>query len=59
MNIFLFYKYESRIGEVLRVKVDDFMFYVGNLTPSFLSNSNSTCSLGKNAWAWASEDRMP
>ena len=44
---------------MLRVKVDKFTLFVGNLIPYFLSNSNLTSSLDKNAQAWASEDSMP
>ena len=59
LSFFFFFLRIMKAGEVLRVKVDKFTLFVGNLIPYFLSNSNLTSSLDKNAQAWASEDSMP
>lgn len=58
-DLFFLFLRIMKAGEVLRVKVDKFTLFVGNLIPYFLSNSNLTSSLDKNAQAWASEDSMP
>ena len=58
-DLFFLFLRIMKAGEVLRVKVDKFTLFVGNLIPYFLSNSNLTASLDKNAQAWASEDSMP